>query len=68
MDVLTVAAPETHYFRVCDGVNGMEPLSTVVVAEVDLRFVPDLLFHVESPEILEVCVRLTSYSDQVLRH
>ena len=61
-----MAAPETHYLCVCDGVDGMEPLSAIVVAEVNLRLIPDLFFHVESPEVLEVCVRLTSYSDQVL--
>jgi len=66
MDVLAVTASEAHYLRVCDGVDGMKPLSTVVVTEVDLRLIPDLLFHVESPEVLEVCVGLTSYSDQVL--
>ena len=56
MDVLAVAASETYYFRVCDGVDSVEPLSTVVVAEVNLRLIPDLFFHVESPEVLEVCV------------
>lgn len=66
MDVLSMASTKADYLCLVESIDGVEPLRSVIVLEVNFRLAPLLDVEIKCPDVFEVNNSLASDRDHVL--